>query len=281
MKPLRKNLRTDLAFLLLLGLLFAFCVFFLEQPYRMENFLLAAAVLIVVLIAYFTNLTVGLAVNAALILLYGAYVVFQSLTRGVAVRSHVYFWLVMSPALTTAFSLFTMSSADLQARTIELEQRLEASATLHEDTKLKNLRAFEHDAHIYQSIARRYGLDLGVLTICFQYEKELERLSHREGMRRVVLRVAETVRAATRAEDELYQLDGDEITFALLLLTKQEGGVALRARIREQIAQIDTNDILNTRQLVLDMRLGLAFDDGTGNALELLAAAKDTMQYDV
>lgn len=282
MKRIRKNLQTDLSFILLLVLLFVYFIFLIyQEEYLMDNFLIATVVFVIVLITYFTNLTTGLIINTTLILTYITYVIVQSLTQGIVIRPYVYFWVGMSPALTTAFSLFTMSTAHLEKEVADLGNKLVLVSTLNEDTKLKNLRAFENDANIYMGIAQRYDIDFGVLVIRFKYQREIESLSHKEGMKRVVLQVIDAVRKATRAEDELYQLDGEEITFALLMLTKKESGSIVQDRIKERIAQINTNEILNTRQLVLDMKIGMAFDDGKQNALEILDAAKNAMQYDV
>lgn len=283
MKRMRKNLQTDLSFILLVVLIFVYFVFLIYQKeYLMDNFLIAAAVFIIVLITYFTSLTMGLIINTTLILAYITYVIVQSVTKGVVVRSYVYFWIVMSPALTTAFSLFTMSTAQLQRMVADLDNKLVTISTLNEDTKLKNLRAFENDAGIYKSIAERYDIGFGVVVIQFKYQKEIERLSKKEGMQQVVMEVIGTVRKATRAEDELYQIDDGEITFAMLMLTKKEGLEVIHDRLKEAIAQINTSDILNTRQLVLDMRIGMAFDGGEPKSvMDLLQSAKDSMQYDV
>jgi GGDEF domain-containing protein len=188
----------------------------------------------------------------------------------------------MSPSLTTTFALFTMSTAQLQRMVTDLDRKLVSISTLNEDTKLKNLRAFENDAGIYQSIAERYDIGFGILVIQFKYQREIERLSKKEGMQQVVMEVIGVIRKATRAEDELYQLDDKEIMFALLMLTKKEGMNVIHNRLKEAIAQINTSDILNTRKLVLDMRIGMAFEgDEQTNVMELLQAAKDSMQYDV
>jgi len=282
MKRLKRNLQTDLSFILLVVLIFVYFIFLIYQKeYLMDNFLIAAVVFIIVLITYFTNLTTGLIINTTLILAYITYLIIQSITKGIVIRPYVYFWIVMSPAMTTAFSLFTMTTTGLQKQVTDLSTRLVTISTLSEDTKLKNLRAFENDVNIYMSIAKRYDIDFGVLLIQFKYQKEIERLSRKEGMKQVVLQVIDVVKKATRAEDELYQVDDNEITFALLMLTKKEGTNIIHDRLKERIAQIDTNDILNTRQLTLDMKIGMAFDDGKKDALELLDAAKDAMQYDV
>jgi GGDEF domain-containing protein len=283
MRRMRKNLQTDLSFILLVVLIFVYFVFLIYQKeYLMDNFLVAAIVFVIVLITYFTSLTLGLIINTTLILTYITFIIIQSVTKGVVIRPYVYFWIVMSPALTTAFSLFTMSTAQLQRMVSDLDNKLVTISTLNEDTRLKNLRAFENDAGIYMSIAERYDIGFGIVAIQFKYQKEIERLSRREGMQQIVMQVINVIRQATRAEDELYQLDEDNITFAMLLLTKKEGMNVIRDRLKETISQINTSDILNTRQLILDMRIGMAFDDGEKkDVMELLQVARDAMQYDV
>ena len=282
MKKMNKNMQTDLSFIALVILIFVYFIFLIYQrEYLMDNFLIAAIVFIIVLITYFTNLTTGLIINATLILAYITYVIFQSITKGAVIKPYVYFWIFMSPALTTAFSLFTMAASSLQKQVLELEKKLVSLSTLREDTKLKNFRSFENDAKIYMGIAKRYSLDFGVLLIKFRHQRELESLSDKEGMQKIVNQVIDVIRKATRAEDELYQIGEGEILFALLLLTKKESVKVIHERLKEKIADIDTNEVLNTKRLVLDTKIGMAFDDGKKTVLELLDEAKDEMQYDV
>ena len=282
MKKMNKNMQTDLSFIALVILIFVYFIFLIYQrEYLMDNFLIAAIVFIIVLITYFTNLTTGLIINATLILAYITYVIFQSITKGAVIKPYVYFWVFMSPALTTAFSLFTMAASSLQKQVLKLEKKLVSLSTLREDTKLKNFRSFENDAKIYMGIAKRYSLDFGVLLIKFRHQRELESLSDKEGMQKIVNQVIDVIRKATRAEDELYQIGEGEILFALLLLTKKESVKVIHERLKEKIADIDTNEVLNTKRLVLDTKIGMAFDDGKKTVLELLDEAKDEMQYDV
>ncbi len=282
MKRRNKNLQTDISFISLVILIFVYFIFLIyQEEYLMDNFLIALVVFIIILITYFTNLTTGLIINTTLILTYITYLIIQSIMKGSVIQSYVYFWIFMSPALTTVFSLFTMNTSALQKQVDELSQKLVTISTLNEDTKLKNLRAFENDARIFMSIAKRYDADFGVLVIKFKHQRELERLSRKEGMKRIVNLVASVIRKATRAEDELYLLDDEEILFGVILLTKKESIKVIHNRLKEEIAVIDTNEVLNTRQLILDMRIGMAFGDGKKDALELLDAAKESMQYDV
>lgn len=282
MKRRNKNLQTDISFISLVILIFVYFIFLIyQEEYLMDNFLIALVVFIIILITYFTNLTTGLIINTTLILTYITYLIIQSIMKGSVIQSYVYFWIFMSPALTTVFSLFTMNTSALQKQVDELSQKLVTISTLNEDTKLKNLRAFENDARIFMSIAKRYDADFGVLVIKFKHQRELERLSRKDGMKRIVNLVASVIRKATRAEDELYLLDDEEILFGVILLTKKESIKVIHNRLKEEIAVIDTNEVLNTRQLILDMRIGMAFGDGKKDALELLDAAKESMQYDV
>ncbi len=282
MKRNNKNIQTDLSFIALVILIFIYFIFLIyQEEYLLNNFLIAAVVFIIVLITYFTNLTTGLIINTTLILTYITYLIIQSITKGAVIRSYVYFWIVMSPALTTAFSLFSMSATSLQKEVFELNRKLVMLSVLNENTKLKNLRSFENDARIFKNIGKRYNMDFGVLLIKFKHQREIERLSKKEGMKKVVSLVADVVREALRAEDELYQLEDDEILFGVLLLTKKDSIDVVYNRLKDKIASIDTNEILNTKQLILDMRIGIAFDDGEKSVLELLDTAKDSMQYDV
>lgn len=284
MRRTKKNLQTDLSFILLIVLIFVYFIFLIyQEEYLLDNFLIAAVVFVIILITYFTSLTLGLIINTILIFTYITYVIVQSLTKGAVVHPYVYFWIVMSPALTTAFALFTMSTTELQRQVTDLDNKLVSISTLNEDSKLKNLRAFENDAGIYMSIAERYGIGFGIVVIKFKYQKELEQLSKKEGMQKVVMEVISTVRQAMRAEDELYQINKDgDILFALLVLTKQKEGLGIiHDRLKEAIGKVNTSSILNTRQLVLDMQIGMSFGDGEKDALELLDAAKASLQYDV
>lgn len=283
MRRTRKNLQTDLSFILLVVLIFVYFIFLIyQEEYLLDNFLIAAVVFVIVMITYFTSLTLGLLINTTLIFGYITVLIIQSISKGIVVRPYVYFWIVMSPALTTAFSLFTMNTAELQRQVSDLDTKLVTISTLNEDTRLKNLRAFENDAGIYMSIADRYGIGFGIVVVKFKYQKELERLSKREGMLKVVLQVIEAIKQATRAEDELYQIDDDkDIMFALLVLTKEEGLDIISGRLKDAIGKVNTSDILNTRQLVLDMQIGMSFDSGEKDVMKLLSAAKDSMQYDV
>lgn len=277
-----KNIQADIAFIVLLILLFVYFIFLIyQEEYLLDNFLIAAIVFIIVLITYFTNLTTGLIINTTLILTYVTYIIIQSVTKGIIIRPYVYFWIVMSPALTTVLSVFTMATASLQRQVTDLNRKLVMVSTLNEKTKLKNLRSFENDANIYKNIAKRYSMDFGVLLIKFKHQRELERLSRKEGMQQVIMAVANVLRNGLRAEDELYQLDDDEILFGVVMLTKKEGVNSIKDRLKKSIANIDTNDFLNTKKLVLDMSLGIAFDDGKKSVLQLLDEAKDVMQYDV
>ena len=280
--PNSRNVQTDIAFIALVILIFVFFVFLIYQPdVLMENFFIAAVVFIVVMISYFTNVTVGLMINAALILAYITFLVVQNLTSGITIKPYVYFWLLMSPALTTAFSMFASSAKSLERQARAFDKKLGQLSTLSEMTRLKNLRAFENDASIYLSISKRYNIDFGILVIKFRHQRELERLSKGSGMKKIVLKVVDVIRETMRTEDELYHLDEYNILFGVLMLTNRESFDKVRGRVKEAIAEIDTRRLLNTRQMILDVRIGAAFSDGEKDALDLLEDAKKDMLYDV
>lgn len=282
MKRLSKNIQADLSFIGLVILLFVYFIFILYQrEFLVQNFIIATIVFIIIIITYFTNITTGLIINTTLILAYTTYLIYQSLTKGISIKPYVYFWMFMSPALTSAFSIFSSTTLSFQKQVLDLQKKIVSLSTLNEHTKLKNLRAFEDDADRYLKIAKRYDLDFGIMLIKFKHQRELENLSRKEGMIKIIKQVVDTIKNAVRAEDEIYQLDDEEILFGLLLLTKKEGGRIIHERLKEKIGEIDTNEVLNTKQLVIDMRIGIAYADDNRSILELVDAAKEELQYDV
>ena len=277
-----KNLRTDLSFISIILLIFLYFIFLIyQQEYLLDNFLIACVVFIIVIITYFTNLTTGLIINAIVIFGHITFVIYQSLTKGVVIRPYTYFWTFMSPALTTAISMFSMAASSLQKEISSLREKLIGLSTLDEVTKLKNLRAFENDANVYSKIAKRYESDFGIIVLAFKYQKELERLCSKESMHQIILLVSNVIRNSLRTEDEMYQLDNKDVLFGVLLLTRKESSGIIEARLRNDISEIDTNSILNTKQLRLEMRIGIAFVEDSESPLELIEMAKRQMRFDV
>lgn len=278
----KQNVRTDIAFIGLLVLIFIYFVFLIyQQEYLLDNFIIACVVFIVVLITYFTSLTTGLIINAVMIFTYITFVIYQSLTRGMVIHGYTYFWIVMSPALTTVMSVFSSTTVTLQREVNRLHKQLSSLSTLDEVTKLKNLRAFENDANLYMKIADRYETDFGVLVLGFRYQREIERLTDDESMKQIISMLTEAIRSSLRTEDELYQIDNRNILFGVLLLTNKESADVIRERLRNDISKINTNEILNTKNLELEVRIGITFHNEGESPLDLINQAKDAMQYDV
>ncbi len=278
-----KGLKADLAFVAFIILTFIYFIFVLYQDaYVMDNFLIACVVFIILLITYFTSLTTGLVINVLAIFGYMTVMIYLSLTKGVVIRPYAYFWIVMSPALTTAISLFTVSTTQLQKEVHVLNERISSLTTLDEFTKLKNLRAYENDANVYIHIAKRHKSDLGLMLLEFKYLRELERLCDKDTMGEIILLVSQAIRQSLRTEDEIYLLDKDNLLFGVLLLTKEESSLIVADRLRKKIDAIDTNAILNTKRLKLEMRMGLAFyNEEIESPLHLMENAKNEMRYDV
>lgn len=277
-----KNLRTDLSFIALIILIFVYFIFLIyQQEYLLDNFLIACVVFIILIITYFTNLTTGLIINAVIIFGYITFVIYQSLTKGIVIRPYTYFWIFMSPAITTTISMFTMGSMSLQREVVSLKRKLTSLSTFDEVTNLKNLRAFESDANVYIKIAKRYKTNFGVLLLEYKYQKELERLTDRESMNKINQLVIDAIRNSFRTEDEIYSLDNKDFLFGILLLTKKESRDVVVDKLKENIAKIDTNEVLNTKQIEIDIRIGVTYQQKDEKPLEMIGKAKDDMRFDV
>lgn len=284
MKKASKEFHTDISFITLLVLLFICNAFILlNDGYAIENFVILLGVFIIVIITYFTSLTTGLIINTVVIMGSVTYLLVLLIVEGQAIPGYVYFWIFMMPALTIAFTLYSASARALQRRVEELNNQLVLTSTLDENTHNKNLRMFINDTEIKMRIARRYDIKFAVVVIRFRYQKEIKQLAHKEGLVKTTCLVVHAIEKAMRTEDELYYIEDSPLTLALILLTnkRKKGKQAIESRLKQVVDEIDTSEVLNARKLVLDVQIGFAFDDGEKNAMDLLEAAKDSLQYDV
>jgi diguanylate cyclase (GGDEF)-like protein len=129
----------------------------------------------------------------------------------------------------TSVALVLMLSA-LRAR-LEGEEQLARTDAL---TQIANRRAFFESANLELERARRHGRPMTLAYVDVDDFKEVnDRLGHAEGDALLVT-VAQTLRATTRAVDAVARLGGDEFGLLLPETDAAEAG-ALLARLRSEI----------------------------------------------
>ena len=133
------------------------------------------------------------------------------------------------------------------------KKQLEETSTIDTITQLKNLRAYQNDAPIYMKIAKRYKLTLVLMTIRLYNGEDCLRTLGEHNFVSILKKISQCLRSTIRLEDISYGIDESHIMWAVLMLTKKEGIEIVLERIRETLADIDT-------EAIVGIKIALHFD---------------------
>lgn len=285
MKKNQSTIVADLSFLILLVLLFISLIFI---GTREETFFRNAVFLIItffiMVLTYFTNITVGLIVNLVLIFLYMTWLLYSVAALKQTFSNEFYFWLVMSPVLTTATSLTFSRTKSLEIENEEMRKQVQNSSTIDYMTGLKNRQAFISDLSVYQSISRRYNLTLLLIVCEYRYPDELKNIFGKEKLADLTKQISKNIsQNFFRTEDEVFLLSSDPFQWGIILLSDQQQEQLIMSRIREGLSKIDTGKMFGKHAPSIDIRIGAFYDSEkeTPKPLDLLESAQKQMSYDV
>ena len=279
----RTSMITDIAFLSLLGLMFVGIIFIAGdgQSFGINAGILCVATALAIF-TYFTNLTAGLVANIVLIFGYVSYVIYVSVTRGIAVQTYTYFWVVWTPLFTGAIAVFGQQTGWLHASLDKMGAQLNELTTVDVNTKLKNLRAFHTEGLVYMRIAVRYSMRLTLLVWELRYPRELAHILGKKRMDELVERISEVISTSLRAEDAVYLLDDKPYKWGTLLFTSTDSHQIVADRVRKNIQALNLKDSQKKFRLNFEMRVGTAeFTQDITSSLQLLEKASKQMEYDV
>jgi GGDEF domain-containing protein len=274
---------TDIAFLLLLGLMFVGIIFIAGDG---ANFGISAGILCVAtalaIFTYFTSLTAGLVANIILIFGYVSYVIYMSLTRGTAVANYTYFWVIWTPLFSSCIAVFGQQTNKLHMSLNKLDAQIQELVTVDVNTRLKNLRAFDMEGFIYMRIATRYNMHLTLLIWELRYPRELEHILGKSRMVELVGRISEIISTSLRAEDAVYLLDDKPYLWGTLIFTNVTAHEIVMERVRKNIQALELMDAGKRRRLNFEMQVGIAeYTPDITSSLQLLEKAKKQMRFDV
>ena len=283
MKWNRTSAVTDIAFLLLLGLMFVAILFVAGDA---EHFGINAGNLCVAsalaIFAYFTTLTAGLAANIVLIFGYMSYVIYMSLTRGTAVENYTYFFVVWTPLFTSCIAVFGQQTNRLHMSLAHLDAQIQELVTIDANTRLRNLRAYDLEGYVYMRIAARYSMRLTLILWELRYPREMEQLLGKARMAQLAVQISETISSSLRAEDAVYLLDDKPFRWGTLLFTSMAAHEIAVERVRSNIQALELKGENKRRRISLEMRVGIAeYTKDITSSLQLLEKAKKQMEYDV
>ncbi|HWP51827.1 MAG TPA: diguanylate cyclase [Clostridia bacterium] len=283
MKQNRNFLIADLAFLCML-LLLLICILFMSgtQESFQKNMIILTAVLITVIITYFSTLPIGLVLNIVMIFSYATYVIVYSAYHGVSISLDIYFWIIWSPCMTVAVYLFSGRTKQAEKQNDQMKEQLVRLSGVDPETELKNIRSFERECSVYMNISRRYQMSLVVVVWQFRFQRELMQMLGQEGLMQLVKQISNEILLCLRQEDALYMLDHNPFLWGTMLFTDLESTHIVIERVMERLEKLDLTSASGKHQIILEMRSGAArFSDNNNTPFQLLEEAKKKLEYDV
>ncbi|KNZ42949.1 diguanylate cyclase domain-containing protein [Acetobacterium bakii] len=250
------------------------------------NLVMLNITFLVIIVTYFTNLTLGLVINGVLIFAYISYTIFLTLGVGEPVEAKSYFWIVALPLFTFVVSLMTQGNLGLQKQVRELEAENESLATVDPDTGLRNLRTFTSDAKIFIGMAKRGQIELSLMMIKFRHYKEIKRILGEDRLPLFMRKMTEVMIRSMRVEDTVYLIDKEDITFGVFLITDTAGSEIVETRIKDQLQVEDFYSITAPYDVEIDLKIGVFHCDKCEKGemvspLEFIEKARKEMEYDV
>lgn len=284
MKRNRNGIWSDVALLAFLLLCTVCLMFGASNPGGyIQNLILLNIAFLLVVITYFTSVTVGLLLNIVFIFSYGSFILYQTVTAAAVVGVQTYFWLVMTPMLTGVIAVFTSSSRGLQEENELLKKQKATLVTLDENTDLKNSLSFQKDLSVFTGISIRYEIPLTLLVLKVKYWNEIRRFVHEDELAETVFDISKIGQSSIRTNDTLYMLDKDNATWGLLLFSDKEGAKVVMERIRQKLYDFNNKEFADKYKVKLILKIGaVQYDHDTiRSPLEFVEQAQKQLEYDV
>lgn len=274
--------KTDLYFVLLLALTYAFNCFihFLSTENTVQFMVLLNILYLLLIITYFTSVTVSLICSMLYVFGYGSYILYEVVAARQTISAYSYFWLAIIPLLCLPLAFFRSFLADLQERMIHTAQREDELLGFDEHTQSLNEHVFYYFLPRFMSMAQRGYIKLTVLVIRLRYYDEIRRIIGADGVEQLYREIGKSIDDSTRAEDIPYfTSDGN---FVLIAITDAKGGTIVKDRVREGLNLLYIRDRLRQYNLTVDVQIGLSEYDGSKiTALELEKQAEKDLEFDL
>ncbi|OFV71309.1 diguanylate cyclase domain-containing protein [Acetobacterium wieringae] len=283
----RDHVLSDLGIVFFLVLTFVTITFTAQDAdHYVQNLVMLNVTFLVILITYFSNITLGLVTNGVVIFFYISYTIFLVLVNGEPLTASSYFWIVLLPLYTYVVSLMTSRNQALQNRVNELEDENVSLSTVDPDTGLRNFRTLVSDAKIFIGMSKRGQIELSLMMIKFRHYKEIKRILGEERLPLFIRQMTEVLHRSLRAEDTLYLIEKEDIIFGLFLITDTAGTRIVEKRIRDHMKTEEFYTITAPYEVEIDLKIGVFHCDNCKNGemvspLEFIEKARKEMEYDV
>lgn len=279
---MKNNFITDLSFIGFVVLCFIMTgsAFVFQNSNQLEAIIFLDIIFFIVLITYFTSLTLGLIINLVLIFGCGSYALFQIIHVGDFQNYELFFWMTISPIITFVAYFMTEASLKLQSENTKLRSMKSRLSMLDEETNLRTFIGFKQDYLIYSETAGRYAIPLSVMIITVRHQEALGGLLSGQQLGSIIKAVTNSLFKSIRKNDVLYIIDKNKLIWGLLLFIGEEQAPIVINRLKNNYAQVAEQSALPFQ---IDLQIGalnISKDDDY-SAGQVITEAMKQLQYDV
>lgn len=275
--------KVDLYMTMLLTYYFILCISFnfLNLSSNLENYIMFSILMIVSVLAYYTNITLTLLTTIIIDFIYASYKLYLDFVNIEKVEFYAYYWVVLIPVSATLVATLARNIILIQEQVKKLEKLSSELVMIDEETGIRNSSAFFNEMPIYMNISKRYGLPVNLMLIRFKYKENLANLIGKEGFKNAFIKTSDTISNSLRYEDRKYILD--DRTFAFILISTTDGCEVVKKRVKENISsmKLERKHKIH-KNIKIEVEVGYyTYNDEVKDVFEFVELAKRELEYDV
>lgn len=275
--------KIDLAVTILIVFFFGIGITFniLKLESSFENYIMFLILVIVMIISYYTNITLSLIVSLVVDFVYMSIKLYFALGGNSRIDISTYFWTII--IIISAIFISNISSLifKMQKEITELRERNNNLVMIDHETGMRNSRAFMNELPIYISMTRRRkDIPITVMVVNIRYSDKIKGFLGEEKYKDVITFAANRISTLLRGEDRKYIIN--DSTFAYILLSTEEGARVVMKRLKEEIKKIVLDEDSLLGGLNLEIQVGYkTWSEDIKDPIDFLRRAEAEVEYDV
>ncbi|MFZ5967199.1 MAG: diguanylate cyclase domain-containing protein [Bacillota bacterium] len=279
------NRKVDVSFLLTAIELFVIATMIIlnNKFVDITQYLLFGITILIVVIAFYTNLVIALIISLFAVFSYGSYVLYQSLVGKITdfQFERDYFWILAIPITAFTAGKFGEYIHILQNAEKNLEYERTNLVTIDDVTSLHNLKRFCRDLAEEMSRAKRHKHDLVLMIMEIQYFEQLLSLAGQNKVNEILRSMADKIEKVTRDEDKRYRIKRD--LFAIVMPnTDIQGAEIVKNRLKDELNKITISKERGLENFHFAYKIGMVpFYEDIKNPLQFKELAERELEYDV
>ncbi|NLG86867.1 MAG: diguanylate cyclase [Firmicutes bacterium] len=279
------NKKTKGYFILSIMELFILMSLFFLSPALVtpKNYVLLCLTFFLGILAFSTQLVVGLLASLFLVFIYGSLILYKAIFGGNLEFSLAkdYFWLLVFPVVAYTFGRLGVLANEFSDIITDLRQEVKNLVRVDSLTGFNNKQKFYEDLYDEMRRAKRHDFDLAVAMVKVMYFSELVAMYGRDKADDIIRLMVKNIQQALRYEDKKYRLEADTVAF-ILPNTNKEGAEVVKERLRKSLDHITLFDGEKQERLNFNFKMGiLSYDKKSDDVLAFKQRLEQELQYDV